>query len=374
MPDPIPLVNLSRQVRGIQAELREALRRVLQSGTFILGPEVRCLEQEFARFCGRRFAVGVASGTDALELALRALGIGPGDWVATVSLTFVATVDALHHVGACPLFVDIDPATYTMDPADLEAKVNSLTAGMRRRLKAILPVHLYGHPCDMDRIGAIARKVGVPVLEDAAQAAGAKWKGRPVGGLSELAAFSFFPTKNLGAYGDAGMVVTDSLQHARQLQMLRVHGREANGMQVRLGRNSRLDELQAAILRVKIRRLRRWVDQRRRLAAAYNRLLSKIPGIICPVVQQGARHAYHLYTIRVSNRQRLQKVLRRQGIGFGLYYPTPVHLQPLSLRCFGRVHLPETERAARQVISLPVFPELRMEELQRVCKAVRSVF
>ncbi len=370
----IPLVDLTRQTNSLKGELQRVLRGVLQSGVFILGPEVRHFEGEFARFCGRRFAVSVASGTDALELSLRALGVGPGDWVATVSFTFLGTVDAIHHAGARPLFVDIDPSTYTMDPSDLQGKVKSLSPAIRRRLKAILPVHLYGQPCDMDGIGAYARKIGVPVLEDAAQAAGARWKGRPVGGLSEIAAFSFFPTKNLGAFGDGGMVVTDSVRYARQVQVLRVHGRAANGRQVRLGRNSRFDELQAAFLRVKIRQLRKWVDRRRRLAAGYNRLLSGIPGVICPAVQKGARHAYHLYTIRVPERQRLQKILRREGIGFGLYYPIPVHLQPLSLRCFGRVRLPETERAARQVISLPIFPELRMEELQRVCEAVRLAF
>lgn len=356
----------------MESRLRAAVGKVLRSGTFILGPEVRAFEREFARFCGGRFAVGVASGTDALELGLRALGVGAGDTVATVSFTFMGTVDALRHAGARPLFIEIDPGTYTMDPEDLRLKLERLGPAARRRVKAIVPVHLFGQPCDMDRIGRVARSFRVPVLEDAAQAAGASWRGRAVGSSPGMAAFSFFPTKNLGACGDGGIVVMSSSSAAGRLRALRVHGRSPQGKQVALGRNSRLDEMQAAILRVKLRRLPEWVRGRRRLAAEYDRGLAGMKELTCPAVRDGASHAYHLYTVRTPHRGRLAQALRRHRIGFGLYYATPVHAQPLGLRAWGRVPLPETERAAREVLSLPIYPELTVAEVRRVCAVVRS--
>lgn len=368
----IPLLDLTQQNRRLGPELDRAIRRVLRRGQFILGPEVARFEKEFARFCGTRHAVGVASGTDALELSLRAVGVGAGDRVAIPSFTFMATADAVLHVGARPLFVDIDPETFTVDPDDLERRIRCLGPAGRRRLKAVIPVHLYGHPCRMDALMRLARHHRLKVVEDAAQAAGAKWRGRAVGSFGDAGCFSFFPTKNLGGFGDGGMVVTDSAQVARRIRSLRAHGRrEGAGMvQAELGRNSRLDELQAAILRVKLRRLRGWVAKRRRLAGTYTRGLSGLNGVRCPVVAPGAEHAFHLYVILCGRRESLRKRLHRGGIASQVYYPLPVHRQPTH-RAWGRdVRLPTTERACREALALPLFPEMRPEEVRRVCRAV----
>ncbi len=368
----VPILDLTRQTEDLRPELERAARAVFRGGEFILGPQVALFEKEFARFCSSRFGVGVASGTDALELALRAVGVQAGDIVATVSLTFLATADAILHAGARPLFVDIDPVTYTMDPADLEERLRRLSVSERKRLKAILPVHLYGHPCDMDRIRAVARRNRLAVVEDCAQAAGAAWKGRPVGGLGDASCFSFFPTKNLGAFGDAGMVVTGSSAAAEKIRSLRVHGRGKGDLQMSLGRNSRLDELQAALLRVKLHRLRSWVAKRRSLAAEYTRRLSALSGIVCPTQARGARHAFHLYVIRSRRREQLRRALENRGIASRVYYPVPVHRQPLHRAANRGVHLPETERACREVLALPLFPELTPAELRRVCSALEA--
>ncbi len=366
----IPLVNLRPQMKHLEGKLWASFRRVLQSGQFILGPEVARFEREFASFCQARYAVGVASGTDALELSLRALRVGPGDGVITVSFTFISTVDAILHVGAEPLFVDIDPSTYTMDPQGLSRLLHRLGRSGRRRVKGILPVHLYGHPCRMDALREIARRYRLFIVEDAAQAAGARWKGRPVGSFGELGCFSFFPSKTLGGFGDGGMVVTRSLKLARQLRCLRVQGRGGSGQELFLGRNSRLDELQAALLRVKLKNLSRWVAQRQRLAAFYTRELGRLPGLICPASAPGATHAFSLYGIRVKERQRLWRHLTRQGIAAQAYYPVPVHRQPVHRSRWRGVHLPETERAAQEVLALPLFPELTRGEQMRICQAV----
>ncbi|MDO8730401.1 MAG: DegT/DnrJ/EryC1/StrS family aminotransferase [Candidatus Omnitrophota bacterium] len=369
---PIPLLNLTRQTENLRPELERAARDVLRRGEFILGSQVALFEKEFARSCSARFGIGVASGTDALELALRALGVGAGDWVAVPSMTFLATADAVLHVRARPLFVDIDPLTYTMDPLDLDRRARSLGASGRKRLKAVVPVHLYGHPCDMDAIGVVARRHKLVVVEDAAQAAGARWKGRPVGGLGSAGCFSFFPTKNLGAFGDAGMVVTSSAKLDRRLRSLRVHGRGAGDLQAELGRNSRLDELQAALLRVKLKRLGAWVERRRKLAAEYTRRLLSLSGLVCPVEMPGARHAFHLYVIRSPRREVIRRALEREGIAARVYYPVPLHKQPLHRSANRGVRLPETEKACKEVLALPLFPELTMNELRRVCSAVTS--
>lgn len=369
----IPLLDLTRQTRALGPELDRAVRRVIRKGRFILGPEVSLFEREFARFCGSRHAVGVASGTDALELSLRALGVGAGDSVAIPAFTFMATADAVLHVGARPLFVEIDPRTYTLDPADLERRILSLGKAERRRLKAVIPVHLYGHPCRMDALLQVARWHGLKVVEDAAQAAGARWRGRAVGSFGDAGCFSFFPTKNLGGFGDGGMIVTDSPTLARRVRSLRVHGRrEGAGMlQAELGRNSRLDELQAAILRVKLRRLRGWIAKRRRLARLYTRELSGVRGVECPAEAPGASHAFHLYVVRCRQRGRLQRGLARRGIASQVYYPVPAHRQPTH-RAWASARLPETDWAAREVLALPLFPEMKPEEVQRVCQAVRG--
>ena len=367
----VPLLDLTRQTQPLLPQLRRACDAVMKRGSFILGQEVDRFEREFARFCRTRFAVGVASGTDALELALRALGVGPGDLVATVSLTFLATGDAILHVGAEPLFIDIDPRTYTMNPADLDRRLRRLSARDRKRLKAVLPVHLYGHPCDMDSIRRVAAKHRLAVVEDAAQAAGARWKGRPVGSFGDAGCFSFFPSKNLGAFGDAGMVTVSSGKAAERIRSLRMHGREGK-LQTALGRNSRLDEIQAAILRVKLRRLRRWVEQRRALARAYTRRLDGLPGLICPVEAPGAEHAYHLYVIRSRRREKFRQALEKRGISSRVYYPVPLHRQPLYRGLTHGTGLNETDRACREVLALPIFPELTPSEFNRVCAAVVS--
>ncbi len=368
----VPFLDLTRQTDSLLPQLQRACRAVMERGEFILGREVRRFEEEFARSCGARFAVGVASGTDALELALRSLGVGAGDWVAVPSLTFLATADAVLQVGARPLFVDIHPATYTMDPLDLETQTRRLGPSARRRLKAVIPVHLYGHPCDMDGIRAAARRHRLAVIEDAAQAAGALWKGRPVGSFGDIGCFSFFPTKNLGAFGDGGAVVTGSAGHAQRIRSLRVHGRGPGDLQVALGRNSRLDELQAAILRVKLKELRKWVSRRRALAAEYTRRLSGLSGIVCPSEGPGARHAFHLYVIRSRRREQIRRALESRGIACRVYYPVPVHRQPLHRKANRGIRLPETERACKEVLALPLFPELTLSELRHVCSAVAS--
>ncbi len=370
----VPLVDLTCQIKQIRPDLLNAIFRVLSGGQFILGPEVRRFENEFARFCGARFGIGVASGTDALELALRAVGVGPGDRVATVSFTFLATVDAVRHCGAEPIFIDIDPKTYTMDPRHLERRLDRLSPGQRRRVKAILPVHLFGQPCDMDALGRLARRHRLAVIEDAAQAAGARWKGRPVGGLGSAGCFSFFPSKNLGGFGDGGMVVTSSAPISRRIRRLRVHGRDERGLEVELGRNSRLDELQAAFLRVKLRNLAQWVKRRQILANAYTRNLKGIPGIGCPETADGATHAFGLYVIRLARRGRLQERLRRRGISTQVYYSVPVHRQPLYAPDHGRSSLPETDRAAGELLALPLFPELRIGEIKAICEQIRDCF
>lgn len=368
----IPLLDLTRQNRSLEPELSRAIRNVVRKGRFILGEEVARFEREFARSCGTRYAVGVASGTDALELSLKAVGVKPGDLVATVSFTFMATADAILHAGARPLFIDIDPATYAMDPADLERKIRALPPEERRRLSAVLPVHLYGHPCDMGAIRAVARRWRLKVVEDAAQATGARWKGKAVGSLGDAGCFSFFPTKNLGCFGDGGMVTTDSAAVAAKIRSLRVHGRREGMVQAELGRNSRLDELQAAILRVKLPRLKSWIEKRNRLAAVYRKELAGLPGITLPSAARGAKHAFHLFVIRCRSRSRLEKVLRARGIASQVYYPVPVHRQPTH-RAWGlRARLPETDRARREVLALPLYPELTPAEVRRVCRAVRS--
>ncbi|MBI3317891.1 MAG: DegT/DnrJ/EryC1/StrS family aminotransferase, partial [Candidatus Omnitrophica bacterium] len=272
----LPLLDLTRQVDSLEAPLTRALHRVLMSGNFILGPEVRGFEKEFSRWVGCRFGAGVASGTDALELALRAAGVKAGDLVATVSFTFLACADSILHAGARPLFVEIDPDTFTLDPEDLQRRLRALDRKIRRRVKAVLPVHLYGHPCGMDALMKLARREGLIVIEDAAQASGARWGLQAVGSFGTAGCFSFFPTKGLGAFGDGGFVSTNSRKLDERIRRLRVHGRGRGEIQQELGRNSRLDELQAAILRVKLRRLKQQVQRRRRLALEYTRHLSKI--------------------------------------------------------------------------------------------------
>ncbi|MBI1952833.1 MAG: DegT/DnrJ/EryC1/StrS family aminotransferase [Candidatus Omnitrophica bacterium] len=345
----------------------------MRSGQFILGPEVEAFEKEFASWTGARFGIGVASGTDALELALRALGIGPGDAVLTVSFTFLATASAIRKVGAKPVFVDVDPRTCTMDLRHLTEVLKRMPAPQAKRIKAILPVHLYGHPCDMPAIGRLARKKGWKIVEDCAQAHGAAWNGKRVGTFGDLGCFSFYPTKNLGGCGDGGMVVTSSPALARRLKILRFQGRPDKERQVLDGLNSRLDELQAALLRVKLTRLNGWLAARRRLASCYTRLLRDLP-LTLPAETARARHVYHLYVVQSPMRDLLRKALLRQGIPSAIHYPFPVHRQSFYRENAGPLKLPVTERLARQVLSLPLFPEMKPSELKRVAAAVRAFY
>jgi dTDP-4-amino-4,6-dideoxygalactose transaminase len=320
--DPVPQLDLTAQYAAIGAEIRTAIERVLASQHFILGSEGAAFEQEIAQLCGVTHGVGVASGTDALILALRACGVQAGDEVVIPPFTFVATGSAISALGAKPVFADIRPDTYNIDPWDLARRVTKKT-------KAIIAVHLYGLACDMDTILNFARAHNLRVIEDNAQSIGASYKGRRTGSLGDAACMSFYPTKNLGAYGDAGMVVTNSDEAAARLRTLRNHGQSAKYVSSEPGWNSRLDEIQAAILRVKLRHLPEWQRARQAHAAAFTKLLLGIPGIMPPLIPEGYEHVFHQYTIRVERRDALMKYLSERKIGCSVYYPVPLHLQPL---------------------------------------------
>ena len=364
--EPVPQLDLSAQYAAIGAEIRTALERVMASHQFVLGPEGAALEEEIARLCGVAHGVGVASGTDALILALRACGVQPGDEVLLPPFTFVATGSAVSALGARPVFADIRPDTYNIDPAEFERRVTP-------RTRAIVVVHLYGLAADMDPILAFAKSRHLPVIEDNAQAIGASYKGRRTGSLGDAACLSFYPTKNLGAYGDAGMVVTNSAELAARVRTLRNHGQSAKYLSSEPGWNSRLDEIQAAILRVKLRHLSNWQRARRSHAAEYNRLLSQIPGVMPPLAPEGFEHIYHQYTIRIEQRDALQKFLSERKIGSTVYYPYPLHLQPLYASLGHQAgDFPHAERAAQQVLSLPMYPELRKEQIARVAENINT--
>jgi dTDP-4-amino-4,6-dideoxygalactose transaminase len=364
MHDSIPQLDLSAQYAAIGAEIRAAVERVMASQQFVLGREGSALEEEIAKLCGVAHGVGVASGTDALILALRACGVQAGDEVLLPPFTFVATGSAVSALGAKPVFADIRPETYNVDPAELERRVTP-------RTRAIVAVHLYGLPADMDPILAFAKSRKLPVIEDNAQAIGASYKGRPTGSLGDVACLSFYPTKNLGAYGDAGMVVTNSAELAARIRSLRNHGQTAKYLSSETGWNSRLDEIQAAILRVKLRHLSDWQRARQSHAAEYNRLLTQIPGVMPPLAPEGFEHVYHQYTIRVEQRDALQKFLAERKIGSTVYYPYPLHLQPLYASLGHKAgDFPHSERAAQEVLSLPMYPEFREEQMGRVAETI----
>jgi len=367
----IPSFDLTRQNAALKDELMQVISGIIDGGHFILGENVAEFEKEMARTCGVRFAVGVANCSDALYLALLACRIGPGDEVITTPFTFFATAGAIARTGARPVFCDIDPATYNMDARGIEGLVTP-------RTRAILPVHLYGQPADMDPIVDVAKRHNLYVIEDAAQAIGASYKGRPVGSLGDVACISFFPTKNLGAFGDAGLVVTDNADIADRVRMLRVHGSRKKYYHELLGCNSRLDELQAGILRLKLRYLPDWTARRRRIAARYVELLADTPQVRSgmlrlPVEATDVTHVYHQFTVATPDRDRLQEHLKARGIGSTVYYPLPLHLQAV-FRDLGyrEGSFPEAERASREVLSLPMFPELTDEEVARVVEAIRD--
>src|SRR5499426_2580481 len=350
----IPFIDLARQHAALRGELNAALMRVVDSSHFVLGDEGRALERDLAAQCGVRWALGVASGTDALRLALAAVGVGPGDEVITPAFSFVASATTITMVGATPVFVDIDPVTYAMD---VEAAARALTP----RTRAIMPVHLYGHPAPMDRVVELARARRLAVVEDAAQAVGGAWAERPIGAWGDAACLSFYPTKNLGACGDGGMVLTDRQDVAERVAKLRHHGDSGRYQHEELGFCSRLDEMQAAVLRVKLARLPAWTQARRKIAERYRTL---------PTEAAKARHVFHLFTVRHPQRDALAKALADQGVATGVYYPRPVPAQPV----FGLDdrRWPEAARAAREVLSLPCFAELSDDEVEQTAAAVRK--
>jgi dTDP-4-amino-4,6-dideoxygalactose transaminase len=358
----IPFLDLRRQHAALKAELMAAAERVIDTSVFVLGPDGRALESELARMCGARHGIGVGSGTDALRLALTALGVGAGDEVITPAFSFVASATTIVMAGGRPVFVDVDRDTLTLDAAALERAITP-------RTRVIMPVHLYGHPAAMDRITALARARGIAVLEDAAQAVGATWQGRPVGGWGDAACLSFYPTKNLGACGDGGMLLTTRDDLADRVRRLRHHGDSGRYHHVELGYCTRLDELQAALLRVKVCRLGAWEERRRGIAAEYLDALASLP-IALPVERPGARHVYHLFTVRHPKRDALVKALADLGVGTAVHYPLPVPGQPVFGE-EGEARWPEAWRAAREVVSLPCFPELTDGEVSGVIDAVR---
>jgi len=365
----IPFVDLKAQYRSIKDEIDAAVLALLDSAQFVLGPEVRAFEEAFAPYCGASHAAAVNSGTSALHLALLAAGVAPGDEVVVPAMTFVATAAAVVYAGARPVFVDVDERTWTLDPAKLEAAITP-------RTRALLPVHLHGRPADMDPILAIARARGIPVIEDAAQAHGAEYKGRRVGSIGDLGCFSFYPGKNLGAYGEGGAVVTNDPGRDRAVRLLRDWGAEKKYVHTVLGFNYRMEGLQGAILKVKMRHIEAWTEARRRAAALYDRLLAGIPGLGLPDgggTEPGLRHVYHVYAVRVAGRDRVQEALTKAGVASGIHYPIPVHLQPAYAPYGGKEgDFPVAERLGREFLSLPLFPELTPERIETVCGALRA--
>ena len=361
----IPFGDLRLQYQAIKVELDEAIQSVLDNGWFILGKNVSAFESEFAAYCGATFAIGVGNGTEALQLALMACGIGPGDEVITVPNSATFTALAISATGARPTFVDIDPHTYNMDPRKLAEAIGP-------RTKAIMPVHLYGQPADMDPILSVARNHNLFVVEDAAQAHGALYKGRRVGALGDVGCFSFYPSKNLGAFGDGGMVVTNNPAIAEKVRMLRHGGQKTRYDHQFLGINSRLDELQAAILRVKLSYLEKWNERRRHLAALYTALLSDSE-VEPPIEMPYAKHVYYLYVVRCQDRDALQKHLAGQGVETVVHYPVPIHLQEayrwLNL---SQGSFPIAEHYARQVFSLPIYPELTDAQVRHIAGCIRN--
>ena len=362
----IPGANPAAQYLKSKAAIDAAIARVLSGNAYVLGPEVKAFEAEFAAWVGVAHGVGVANGTDAVHLALRALGVGRGDEVITVSHTAVATVAAIELAGATPVFVDIDPRTYALDPRRLADALSSKT-------KAVVAVHIYGHPVDLESVLAVTEPCGIPVVEDCAQAHGARIGARRVGSLGRISAFSFYPTKNLGAIGDGGAVVTDDAELARKVRELREYGWHDRYVSATTGLNSRLDELQAAILRVKLARLDEDNDLRRRIAERYREGLTGTR-LSLPVESSGNRHVFHLYVVRSEGRDELLTRAREAGIGVAIHYPVPIHLQPAYAgRLRGSDRLSETERAAKEVLSLPIYPELEDQDVDRVIAALTRI-
>lgn len=360
----IPLVDLKKQYQGIKEEVKSEIIQVFDSMQLFLGKNVQNLEANFATFCSTEHAIGVGSGTDALHIAIRALGIGPGDEVITVSHTFIATVEAIILAGAHPVLIDIDADTLTMNPDQIESRITN-------RTKAIIPVHLYGHPADMDPIMEVAKAYNLKVIEDACQSHGAEYKGRRTGSLGDIGCFSFYCTKNLGGYGEGGIITTSNSELANICRMLRDHGQNAKYYHSMIGLNARLDEIQAAVLNIKMPRLEGWTENRRNIARAYDAGLPR--GLSKPLEMSWARHVYHIYSIRTPDREQIREWLGNKGIGTGMHYPVPVHLQEAWHNYGGeKCSLPVTEKAVGEILSLPMYPELTHEEVKYVCESVQE--
>lgn len=370
------MLDFSRQYRQVRTEILTAIEQVCDSQHFILGQPVEQFEADAARFCSVAYGIGCASGTDALWLALAAAEIGPGDAVLTSPFTFFSTVSSIVRAEARPILADIDPKTYNLDPAQVATTLKNLP-----RPRAVLPVHLYGQCADWDQFTQLQEEFGVLLIEDAAQAFGATWSGRPAGSLGDLAAFSFYPTKNLGAYGDAGLLTTGDDRFADRARILRVHGMRERYFHEEIGWNSRLDTIQAAVLLVKLRYVEGWNQQRQERAKVYDELFTQqglaetgpYPnrGVVLPYVDPRGTHVFHQYVIRVARRDGLRALLAERGIGSEVYYPVPLHLQkPFASLGYSEGSFPESERAAREVLALPMFPELTLEEQQRVVTAI----
>lgn len=360
----IPFVDLKAQYASIKDEVNSAIQHVLDTCQFTLGSEVAAFEQEFAAYSQSQYGIGVNTGTSALHLSLLAAGVGPGDEVITVPFTFVATVAAIYYSGAQTVFVDIDPKTFTMD-------VNALEAAITARTKAIIPVHLYGQPADMDPILEIAKRHNLIVIEDACQAHGAEYKGKRAGSMGDMGCFSFYPGKNLGAYGEGGMVTTNNSEYTRTIKMLRDWGAEKKYHHELKGYNYRLEGIQGAVLRVKLKYLEKWTEGRRTAAKHYNQLLAGT-SVPTPIEMEYARHVYHVYAIRTKNRSRWQDALAAKGIQTGIHYPIPVHLLPAySDLGYNSGDFPHAEQAANEVLSLPMFPELTQAQCEEVCEAIK---
>jgi dTDP-4-amino-4,6-dideoxygalactose transaminase len=362
----LPFVDLKAQHASIADEVEAAVQKVMTDSDFILGADVAAFEQEFARYCEAEHCVGLDSGMSALELGMRAMGIGPGDEVITPAGSFIASSSAISFTGATPVWVDVDPRTYNIDP-------NLIEAAITKRTKAIMAVHLYGQPADMDPILAIAARHGLPVIEDACQSHGARYKGRRTGSMGTFAAFSFYPSKNLGAYGDAGALTTNDRELAEKVRMMRNYGQRAKYDHVYLAWNRRLDTLQAAVLRVKLRHLDGWNQARRTVASIYRELMSET-SVALPFMAEGVEHVFHLYVIQVDDRQAVQDDMSARGISTGIHYPVPIHLQE-AYRAQGAApgSFPVTEGAAKRVLSLPMYPEMTEHDVRRVSKALGEV-
>lgn len=365
---PVPFFDIKRQNERLKKELDAAIAKVISSGRFILGQNVSSLEKEIAAYCGVKYAVGVASGTDALHLALRACGIKEGDEVITSPFSFVATAEAIAYCGATPVFVDIEPKTFNIDATKIEERLTKKT-------KAILPVHLYGQACAMDKIMSIAKKHNLAVIEDCAQATGAEYQGKKVGALGDAGCFSFFPTKNLGCFGDGGMIVSNNEKIAQEVMVLRGHGSRKAYHHDLIGYNSRLDELQAAILRIKLPFLDGFIRARRENAALYCKYLKNVEQLLVPYESPRGKHTFNQFTIRAKDRDGLFKFLKNKGIGAMVYYPLSLHLQ----KAFASLgykpgDFPESEAAQNEALSLPIFPELQPNEIEEVCTAIKEFY